>query len=568
MPYESRWPLSPPHVSIPSFLFGSPTEKLSDTEKILLDWRRPETHYFSLNTLREWSKRFAAGLTAAGVQKGDRLMLVSGNNFWTPVVVLGTLMAGGIYNSANPAGTARELAYQLRDSEPRFVFAAENCLATTKDAAKFAGVDNTRIYLFEELSAHFDTASRQQEQSANDTVPHWEALITTSEVGAAFKWEEYTSAEMASRTAILIYSSGTTGLPKGVEVTHHNLVTTATQLMMTQLSDPSVQERRALCVLPMYHGLGLVYFVFVAVKARLQTYTMQRYNLHDMLSCIDHFKITELLLVPTILLAIAKAPEARNGKYNLSSVKKVVAGAAPIGMEVTKQFEELWSGRLRVRQAWGMSEFPCIGTCWNESQSDGPSSISVGELVPGATAKLIMEDGTEELRANAPGELWIRGPNVMKGYWRKPKETAETKTSDGWLKTGDIAYRDENGKWYIVDRRKELIKVRGAQVAPAELEALLLEHPQILDAAVIGIKTASEDEDPRAYVVPRKDGAITEQEVVDFVASKVSKFKRLTGGVIFLPSIPKNQSGKILRRELRDRANREQATPLRLQPRL
>ncbi|KAJ9612213.1 hypothetical protein H2200_003810 [Cladophialophora chaetospira] len=568
MLYESRWSLTPPHVSVPSFLFGSPRANLSDTEKIMLDWKRPETHYFTLYTLREWSMRFAAGLTAAGLQQGDRVMLVSGNNFWTPVVVLGTLMAGGIYNSANPAGTSRELAYQLKDSEPRFIFAAENCLGPMREAAKLHGIDQSCIYLFEELPSHFTTATERQEKSINGIAEHWGTLLTTQKVGSAFEWEQFHSAEMASRTAILIYSSGTTGLPKGVEVTHYNLVATTMQLMMTQLSDQTLTQRRGLCVLPMYHGLGLVYFVFVATKARLQSYIMQRYNLQDMLFCIDHFKITELLLVPPMVVALAKHPAARNGDYNLSSVRKVVAGAAPLGMEVTKQCEELWSGRLRIRQAWGMSEFPCVGTCWDETESSDSSSTSVGELVPGAAAKLILDDGTEELRPNHPGELWIRGPNVMKGYWRKPKETAETKSSDGWLKTGDIAHRDESGKWYIVDRRKELIKVRGAQVAPAELEALLLEHPSIVDAAVIGIKTASDDEDPRAYVVPRKAGAITEQDVIDFVASKVSKIKRLTGGVIFLPVIPKNQSGKILRKELRERAKGEQIACSTLQPRL
>lgn len=356
MPYESRWKLSPPNISLPTFLFGPPATNVDDRNKILLDWQRPETHHFTLHSLREWSRRLAAGLDAAGLQQGDRLMLISGNNFWTPVAVLGTLMAGGIYNSGNPAGTPRELGYQMRDSEPRFIFAAENCLGAVREAAKSVGIAYSRIFVFEELPSHFATSSNQQETSINGNSQHWGTLLTTRKAGEAFEWESSPSEAMANRTAILLYSSGTTGLPKGVEATHCNLISTTMQIMMTQQSDSDIKQRRALCVLPMYHGLGLVYFVFIAIKSRMQTYLMQRYNLLDMLACIDRYKITELLLVPPMVLGMANHPAARSGEYDLSSVSKVVAGAAPLGMETTKQFEQLWSGKLRVRQAWGMSE--------------------------------------------------------------------------------------------------------------------------------------------------------------------------------------------------------------------
>lgn len=357
MPYESRWALELPNVSIPSFLFGSPNGEYSENRKIILDCKRPDTHFFTLQTLREWSKRLAAGLIAAGIERGDRVTVVSGNSFWTPVIVMGVLMAGGIYNSANPASTARELAYQLKDCEPKIVLAAENCLDATLEAASLVGIDSKLIFLFDDLPSHFDTASKTQETSINGIKQHWGTFITTPDVGRALTWEEYTKPEMANRTAVLLYSSGTTGLPKGVELTHNNLIATTMQMMKMQMSDKSITQRRGLCVLPMYHGLGLIYFVFVATKSELQSYIMQRYNLQDTLACIERFKITELLLVPPIMLAIAKHPSARNGAFDLSSVKKVVAGAAPIGAELTQQFEEIWSGRVRVRQGWGMSEY-------------------------------------------------------------------------------------------------------------------------------------------------------------------------------------------------------------------
>ncbi|KAK5044931.1 hypothetical protein LTR84_010303 [Exophiala bonariae] len=576
MPFKSRWSLTVPNVSLPSFMFGTPESEINDSEKLIIDAKRPETHYLTLYSYREWSKRFAAGLVEAGIQKGDRVMLFSGNGIFNPIVVLGTLMAGAIYNSANPAYTPRELRHQLQDSQPRFVLAADNCIERALEAADEIGYDKKNIFLFTELPIQLDVnLSRTDRQ-------HWGSLIADLDVGRQFAWQTFDSRALAEQTAVLIYSSGTTGLPKGVELSHRNIIANMLQLEKIQLSDKTIKSRKCLCVVPLYHALGLGYYIFFAPRFGLKTYLMERYNLTDMLDHIQQFEITELVLVPPILVAMAKHPSVRDGTYNITSVTKVVAGAAPIGMEVTTQFEELWNRKILVRQAWGMSELvahgefvltlddvitdhvtraPAITLCWDERSRIKDSSVSIGELVPGAEAKLMREDGTEEIRVGERGEFWIRTPNGMKGYWKNREATDETLTSDGWLRTGDVAYRDEFNRWYMVDRIKELIKVRGSQVAPAELEALLLEHPQIVDAAVIGIKTPTGDENPRAYVVlaPRKPGSrsISEADVVSFVSSRVSKTKHLTGGCVFIDAIPKNPSGKILRRQLRELAAKD-----------
>ncbi|OAL21176.1 hypothetical protein AYO22_08139 [Fonsecaea multimorphosa] len=541
MPYRSRWQLTPPTLSVPTFMFGSSSSNVNSADKIIIDAKRPDTHFLTLHTYREWSKRFAAGVQSAGLESGDRVLLFSPNSIFYPVVVMGALMAGAIYNSANPAYTARELAHQLKDSNPRIVLAAESCVDRALEAADLVGFDKGCIFLFSEMPIDH---TKEGPQATTAKVQHWSKLLAKPEIGRTFVWEERYTEAFSERTAILIYSSGTTGLPKGVELSHRSLIANMLQLKTIQMSDPAVAARRAL-----------------SPKWGLETYLMERFNLADFLSHVQRYRITELVLVPPMLVAMAKHPSVRDGTCDISSIRKVVAGAAPIGMEVTQQFEELWNGKVRVRQAWGMSETPAITLCWDELESSGPSSISIGELVPGAEAMVVKENGEEVTQPGSTGEFWVRSPNAMKGYWRNPKATAET-ISDGWLKTGDIAYRDEAGKWYMVDRKKELIKVKGVAVAPAEIEALLLEHNDIVDSAVIGIKTATDDEQPRAYVVRAPGSRLTEKDVVDFVKDRVSTIKHLTGGAAFVDAIPKNPSGKILRRQLREIAAKETGSKL------
>jgi 4-coumarate--CoA ligase len=452
MPYRSRWSLNPPTLSIPSFMFDTSTSKLDSTRKIITDAKRPEAHYLTAYTYREWAKRLAAGLRAAGLEQGDRVMLISTNSIFYPVVVMGTLMAGAIYNSANPAYTAREISHQLKDADPKFVLAAEGCFGRAIEAAQNVGFDSRRIFLFGAVPMDHEKGLSETTLRANPQ--HWGHLLAGPDVGKNFVWEERSTKEFSERTAILIYSSGTTGLPKGVELSHKSIIANMMQLKTLLMSDSTIHVRRSLCAVPMYHALGLGYYVFTAPKWAIETYLMERFNLADMLDHIQRFKMTELILVPPMLVAMAKHPSVRDGTCDISSIRKVLAGAAPIGMEVTQQFEELWHGRLKVRQAWGMSETPAITLCWDETDAFGSSSTSIGELVPGAEAKLVREDGSEESRPGQQGEFWIRSPNAMKGYWRNPKATSETFSSDGWLKTGDIAYRDEAGKWYMVDRKK------------------------------------------------------------------------------------------------------------------
>ncbi|KAI9642562.1 hypothetical protein NHQ30_009367 [Ciborinia camelliae] len=298
-------------------------------------------------------------------------------------------------------------------------------------------------------------------------------------------------------------------------------------------------------------------FGAVAPKRGIPVYIMKKFDFKEVLEAVQKYKITSLTMVPPVVVLLVKSPLTK--QYDLSSVIEIGSGAAPLSGEIIEEAEKLWPNRsVKLTQGWGMTEATCsVLGC--DPRLD-PLPNSVGELNANCHAKIVDPETLEEVKQGERGEIWVRAPNIMKGYWQKPAATQETivNDSDGrWLRTGDIAYVDSHNHFYIVDRMKELIKVKGNQVAPAELEALLLEHPGILDAAVIGV-VVGEGEVPRAYVVKSQDAdGVTEAEVCRWVEERSSRFKWLKGGVAFVESIPKNPSGKILRKILREKAKEE-----------
>lgn len=269
--------------------------------------------------------------------------------------------------------------------------------------------------------------------------------------------------------------------------------------------------------------------------------------------CIEKYRVTSIAAVPPIIVAFAKHPAV--DKTDLSSVRSIGCGAAPLSAETAIAAEAKFDN-VKILQGYGLSEVTCAVIAQRENKLNvNPRRGSVGQIAPNCQAKLVDADGNE-LGRNQPGELWVRGPNVMKGYYNKPEATADTITPDGWLRTGDVAYVDDEGLWYIVDRKKELIKTSGYQVAPAELEAVLLEHPDVADVGVIGIKWA-DNERPRAYIVRNAGSKVTSEDINKYMSKVVSSYKQLSGGIVWVDEIPKNPSGKILRKLLRERAAKE-----------
>ncbi|KAA8651805.1 hypothetical protein EYZ11_006704 [Aspergillus tanneri] len=555
MIFKSRWQIDIPDTHLASLVFNSPTHPLSKTHRCYSEAARPDTHYFTTHDLRLWCQRFAVGLRKSGLQPGDRVVLYSGNDLFFPVVFLGVVMAGGIFSGANPTYVARELAFQLQDSGATYLICAEGSFDTGIEAAQLAGMTRDRVFVFN--NAVFDGKGE-----AKNGCRYWGELIASVDEGSRYAWDDLSTPEETNRTMALNYSSGTTGKPKGVEITHKNYVSNVLQYNYLFYLNPEWKSKAArarwLCFLPMYHAMAQNIFIAGALKRGVPVYIMPKFDFIKMLEYTEKFRITDLILVPPVVVALAKHPAVRSGKYDLSSVETVSSGAAPLGREVCDEVEALWEpGRINIKQGYGMTETTCSLLGWNPMEKC--HSASVGEPNANCEAKIMAEDGVTELGRNQRGELWVRGQNVMKGYWRNPEATKEIKTADGWLKTGDIAVVDDQGRFHVVDRKKELIKVKGNQVAPAELEALLLEHPAVSDAAVIGA-LVNGDERPRAYIVLKPDQTATAADIVGFMKGKVSAIKRITGGVVFIDAIPKNPSGKILRKELRERAKKELQT--------
>jgi acyl-CoA synthetase (AMP-forming)/AMP-acid ligase II len=343
----------------------------------------------------------------------------------------------------------------------------------------------------------------------------------------------------ATDVVVLPYSSGTTGLPKGVMLTHRNLVANLVQIDAIEASD----LRALVGVLPFFHIYGMVVILNFGLMRGATIVTLPRFELEPFLRVLQEWPIAIAHIVPPVAVALAKHPVV--DRYNLSGLKCLFSAAAPLGKELTDAVETRLSAR--VRQGYGMTE---ASPATHYTIPGGERAGKVGPLVPSTECRIVDTETMADLGVGQPGEVWVRGPQVMKGYLNNPAATALTIDADGWLHTGDIGIVDEDGYLEVVDRLKELIKVKGYQVAPAELEALLLKHPRIADAAVIPVRDEEAGERPKAFIVLREP--LTAEEVTTFVDAHVAHYKRIRH-VAFVEIIPKSASGKILRRVLVER---------------
>ncbi|KAF9313820.1 hypothetical protein BG003_004813 [Podila horticola] len=473
------------------------------------------------------TKQFAAGLQDTyGFKTKDVLAIFSCNQYDFGVPILGALCAGGVVTTINHSYTVDEVVHQLQDSGAKFMVTTVDLLSTATKAAEICNIAPEHIFLF----GADDTASSK--------ISYRSVFAKRLATPVKIDMED---------VAYLCYSSGTTGKSKGVMLTHRNITSNLVQIMDYDAEVIKEKDLVVLGFLPLYHIYGLMNCLHISTITGMTAIIMPKFDLPSFLNNIQTYKVTNTFIVPPVALALAKHPMVND--YDLTSLRHIACGAAPLPKDLCEMIEK----RLGVycRQGFGMTEASPLVACIRPGQRmDG----SVGPLVAGLTAKVVDTETGMELGVNQEGEWLLRGPNVMKGYINNDEATKHTIEEDGWMHTGDIVYVDEQGNWFVVDRLKELIKMKGFQVAPAELEALLQTHPKVMDCAVIPAYDASQaTEIPRAYVVPRPGVEANDElkkDIMEFVAVRVANHKKLRGGVVFIGEIPKSASGKILRKDI------------------
>lgn len=478
-------------------------------------------------------------------KKGDVLALYTPNCIDTPIVTWGTIWAGGIVSPANPGYSVEELAFQLKDSGAKGLVTQWDQLEVATKAAQEAGIPDERIILIGDK---------------RDPSARFKHFTSIRNIAGTSRYRR-TKVDSDKDLAFLVYSSGTTGLPKGVMLSHRNIVANNLQLRAGESTNLSWKPRpdapngdSVLAFLPFFHIYGLTCLLHQSIYAGFKCLVMPKFDIEAWCKFVQNYKITYSYVVPPVVLLLSKHPCV--DKYDLSSIRMMNSGAAPLTRELVDAVFKRKG--LKVKQGYGLSE--TSPTTHTQPWSSWYDTIgSVGTLLPNLTAKYMGPDETE-LPAGQVGELWIKGPNIFKGYHNNPEGTRNALTDDGYFKTGDVGYQDADGNFFITDRIKELIKYKGFQVPPAELEGILISHPSISDVAVIGVhKEELATEVPLAYVVPKegKGSKELEAEIVEWLGKKVANHKKLRGGVRFTDEIPKSVSGKILRRVLKDRMKAE-----------
>ncbi|KIJ38473.1 hypothetical protein M422DRAFT_231207 [Sphaerobolus stellatus SS14] len=516
----------------------------------------PTGFAISRGALRAYALQLAWSLkNALCLPRGCTVAIISPNSIVWPVVLLGSMAAGLKVTTINSDCTPSEIFHQLKDSAPYFIFAHSSTIERIEKTFRLMNVADLegkeRIITLGDLPQ-------------DPGVPGYRSirdLLGLEQLACEERFDQSDCHE----TALICYSSGTTSKPKGVELTHHNI--SSCIVMVKPRWKHVCPNGTIIGVIPLFHLYGLFALVLGPLYYGAPVVIVPHFDPESFCAYIQRYRATFVPVVPPILVVFANHPAPE--KYDLTSLKMLTSAAAPLSgelsMAVRARLLKLGAD-VTINQAWGLTETSPANT--SQSGTEGrlkPSSV--GTLLSQVEARIVLQGTESDAPEGASGEIWIRGPHVMKGYLNNPSATRESITEDGWFKTGDIGIIDKDGSISILDRIKELIKYKGFQVPPAELEGILLTHPLIVDAAVIGIWSDDDaTEYPRAYVVPRNGlKSLTfpsetdrlAREIEIWIRQKVARHKYLRGGVVLVDSVPKSASGKLLRRQLRDMARQE-----------
>ncbi|ETN44838.1 uncharacterized protein HMPREF1541_09713 [Cyphellophora europaea CBS 101466] len=547
LPDSGTYPIS--NKDVVSFTFDDPDY---DTNRpVLIDPVNPAV-YYTHTTSRRLVRQLIAGLYAAGLQKGDTVCVHSFNSLTYPLLILAIIGAGGLSVGTNPSYTRHELSHGVKVAKVKWVFAEPEILSNMTTALNENGIAvGQRLFVF-------DTVEGQKVPEGSG-LKSWRTLLEYGEKD----WITFDNEEISRETvAQLYYTSGTTGLPKCAQTTHRNLV--AEHQMFYEAWPRSYRYRVILCM-PFFH-VGILPQVLVsAIKEGREAYVMRRFELENYLRYTKKYQITETFMVPPMVVSIVMSgfadekSKTYKPEFSMRSVKNGTVGAAPLDGSMQKRFQALLSPGATFGQVWGMTETTSMAAIvpWDVSRKQSAGKMenawgNVGRPLPCNKMKLIDEHG-KDVTDQGRGELCVKGPTVVKGYFENAKATQESWDSEGFFKTGDVLRLDkETGLLFVEERVKELIKVRGFQVAPAELEGVLLSHADIIDAAVIGKKLENDAEAPKAFVVKRRGSSLTADDIQAHMKERLARYKQLEGGIQFVESIPKLPSGKILKRVLRE----------------
>ena len=563
MPHESLYPpIEIPNTDVWGLLFEQndtafPSDKglstrlhqnllLTNSPVIFVDAETNKSYTF--DQVKKLAVEFGKGLKAVwDWQKGDVMALFTPNNIDVPPFIWGVHWAGGICSPANPAYTVDELAFLLGNCDAKAIGTEKQYLSVVIEAARKVNIPEDRIILVGD---------------ARDDSMRFKHFTSIVNIAGTSRYRR-TKMNPQKDLAFLVYSSGTTGLPKGVMLTHANIVS---NILMGKVGEggnlswdggTDGQGDKLLAFLPFFHIYGLTCLIHQAMYNGLTLVVMAKFDLAKFCAVIQEHKITFAYIVPPVVLLLGKHPVV--DQYDLSSLRMMNSGAAPLTRElVDSVYKRL---KIPLKQGYGLSETSPTTHTQPWHLWDKPVG-SIGTLLPNQIAKFMSAE-EEEVAVEQSGELWIKGPNVFQGYFKNAEATRNAFSADGFFKTGDIGHLDKDGNYYITDRLKELIKYKGFQVAPAELEGLLLSHPMINDVAVVGIYDKDiASEVPRAYVVVKagvQQSKQTAEDILSWLNGKVANAKRLRGGIIFVGEIPKSASGKILRRLLKAKAQEDEA---------